>query len=133
MCVVVIVALVLTDGSRRTILSKYLGGPSVESMLNVPSDEHQRRSPDCLFFNSAVAMKPQANKRGRKERVSRASRMSTQSNVTTASEAPSHDDLEIGNEESALISAMPTPPRATNKKGSKKGAKGRKAAGKKAA
>ncbi|MCJ1380934.1 hypothetical protein MMC17_004043 [Xylographa soralifera] len=50
-----------------------------------PFEEHQRRSPDCAFFTLSQSMnvKPARAKQGR---PSKASRMSTQSNVTAALE-----------------------------------------------
>ncbi|KAG8528216.1 uncharacterized protein KY384_007133 [Bacidia gigantensis] len=97
-----------------------------------PYEEHERRSPDCLFFKSVVTAKPQSGKRKKKERGSKASRMSTQSNFTVASEAPSIAEIELALDESTSQTAAPTP-KANIKKGSKKGTKGRKAASKKMA
>lgn len=85
-------------GSRRIIPSKkYYLLFIVVLVLMSNSDEHQRRSPDCIFF--ACSAKPNSKAgRSKKGRDSKASRMSTQSNFTTISEgvsvadADAHDD-----------------------------------------
>ncbi|KAK2839367.1 hypothetical protein FQN49_006210 [Arthroderma sp. PD_2] len=57
-----------------------------------PFDEHHRRSSDCSFFEFAKQPKKGSKSgRGKAVRGSKASRQSTQSNVTTASEAPTVD------------------------------------------
>ncbi|MDI1487484.1 MAG: hypothetical protein OHK93_006754 [Ramalina farinacea] len=86
-----------------------------------PFQEHQRRSPDCIFFKTRVENKPKASK-GRRGRASRASRMSTQSNATLASEAPSFVESELNGDESSL-SAVPMPKPKTTKGGGKGGSK----------
>lgn len=57
------------------------------------SEEHQRRSPDCSFFmlcdKFAEDRQSSKGKRARDKRWSKASRLSIQSNMTAASEAPS--------------------------------------------
>ncbi|KAJ9640962.1 hypothetical protein H2199_005630 [Coniosporium tulheliwenetii] len=58
-----------------------------------PLEEHRKRSPDCYFFtlveSYAGNRKVAKGKKGRGSSVSRTSRLSTQSNLTTFSEAPS--------------------------------------------
>lgn len=57
-----------------------------------PLDEHKRRSPDCSFFTLCEqykAARPAKAKRGRTSTASKASRLSTQSIISTFSEAPS--------------------------------------------
>ncbi|TGO27803.1 hypothetical protein BPAE_0036g00140 [Botrytis paeoniae] len=87
-----------------------------------PLDEHFNRSPECPFFilidehNSELALKKSTTKRGR---TSKASRLSTQSAVTIASDA----DVEEGD---SIMSTATT-------KGKASGPKGRKAPAKKAA
>ncbi|KAF7945165.1 hypothetical protein EAE96_009944 [Botrytis aclada] len=87
-----------------------------------PLDEHFNRSPECPFFilidehNSELALKKSTTKRGR---PSKASRLSTQSAVTIASDA----DVEEGD---SIMSTATTKSKAS-------GPKGRKAPAKKAA
>lgn len=58
-----------------------------------PVDEHRRRTEDCYFFilidSYAATRRPAQKKKGRPSRTSKASRFSTQSNLTAFSEAPS--------------------------------------------
>ncbi|KAM5443841.1 hypothetical protein MferCBS31731_001087 [Microsporum ferrugineum] len=57
-----------------------------------PFDEHYRRSSDCSFFEFAkLPKKSSKSSRGKAVRGSKASRLSTQSNATTVSEAPTVD------------------------------------------
>ncbi|TGO17514.1 hypothetical protein BTUL_0017g00950 [Botrytis tulipae] len=87
-----------------------------------PLDEHFNRSPECPFFilidehNSELALKKSTSKRGR---TSKASRLSTQSAVTIASDA----DVEEGD---SIMSTATT-------KGKASGPRGRKPSAKKAA
>lgn len=71
------------------------------SGLNVSSDEHQRRSPDCSFFTLYASIKAKPA-RSRKGRASKASRMSTQSNATAVSEGLSAVDTEANPDETVL-------------------------------
>ncbi|CRG89228.1 Muscle M-line assembly protein unc-89 [Talaromyces islandicus] len=59
-----------------------------------PFEEHHRRSSDCSIFVFALPAAKSTKKgtRSKKTRVSKASRLSTQSVMTTASEAPVDDD-----------------------------------------
>ncbi|KAL1967484.1 hypothetical protein VTN77DRAFT_3269 [Rasamsonia byssochlamydoides] len=59
-----------------------------------PFDEHYRRSSDCSFFVFAQPPGKNAKKssRSKKPRASKASRLSIQSTMTAASEAPTVDD-----------------------------------------
>ena len=81
-------------GSRRILPCEYSGRSCiVEVSADVRgSDEHYRRSPGCAFFYFAgnSATKPG---RGKKGRASKASRLSTQSNTTIASQSQSIPDL----------------------------------------
>lgn len=114
-------------GSQRTTPSKPICSLRVIPLLTVCSQEHQRRSPDCIFFQTGVESKPKASK-GRRGRASKASRMSTQSNATLASEAPSFMGSELNGDESSL-SAVSIPKtkmtkgggKGASKKGPKKG------------
>ncbi|PCH04013.1 Hypothetical protein PENO1_024650 [Penicillium occitanis (nom. inval.)] len=58
-----------------------------------PFEEHHRRSSECSFFVFALPAKPtKKNTRAKKPRASKSSRLSTQSVMTAASEAPTIDD-----------------------------------------
>ena len=89
------------------------------------SDEHRRRSPDCMFFHSAIA-KPKAG-RSKKGRASKASRMSTQSNFTTISEGTSVADIDTQHDDSVMSLVEPAKT-AKSGKGGKKAAKAKKPA-----
>ena len=88
------------------------------------SDEHQRRSPDCVFFTLSTAAQSNAG-RSRKGRASKASRMSTQSNFTTASDGLSVAEIDINRDDSVVSVAEPAKA-AKSAKGAKKGAKPKK-------
>lgn len=70
-------------------------------------DEHYKRSPDCPFFTLGNDNKHSATRKSRvkKDRTSKASRLSTQSTFTVASEAPSITDLPADEEDSILTVA----------------------------
>ena len=91
------------------------------------SDEHQRRSPDCVFFAFTVD-KPKVG-RARKGRASTASRLSVQSGFTAVTEGASIADFEVDQEES-IISTMEAAKPTKAGKGGKKAAKARKASSK---
>ena len=107
-------------GSRRTILSKTDYLLLVVLLLMSNSDEHQRRSPDCMFFVYSATAKSKAG-RSKKGRDSKASRMSTQSNYTTNSEGVSVADADAyGDDTMPVVEPAKT---AKSGKGAKKGAK----------
>lgn len=60
--------------------------PPSRPMLTICSDEHQRRSPDCMFFTLSASSQ---SIRAQKGRPSKASRMSTKSNCTLVPDEPS--------------------------------------------
>ncbi|KAG9247032.1 hypothetical protein BJ878DRAFT_415767 [Calycina marina] len=73
-----------------------------------PIDEHFKRSAECPFFTliSEHKQSPTGKKtRGKKDRSSRASRLSTQSAITITSEAPSFVDMPAEEEDSILTAA----------------------------
>lgn len=83
--------------------------------------EHRKRSPDCTFFKLVDEHKKAATK-PKSVRSSKASRLSTQSNLTSMSEAPSFVDEVAEDDDSIMTSAT----NATSRTGTKKG-KGTKA------
>ena len=92
------------------------------------SDEHQRRSPDCIFFALSTLATPKAG-RSKKARASKASRVSTQSNFTAISEGASIADTDAQRDDSILPLAEPAKT-AKPGKGGKKGAKAKRPAAK---
>ncbi|KAL9578459.1 MAG: hypothetical protein Q9203_007090 [Teloschistes exilis] len=90
-----------------------------------PRVEHQRRSPQCIFFALSTT-KAKKTARGNKGRGSKGSRMSIQSNLTTASGDITMTDV---NEIEDANSAQDLGPAGATKtaKGAKKGAKGKSA------
>ena len=92
------------------------------------SDEHRRRSPDCMFFTLSAIVKPKAG-RSTKGRASKASRMSTQSNFTTISEGVSVADTDTQHDDSTMSLGEPAKS-AKSGKGGKKGAKAKRPASK---
>ncbi len=108
-------------GSRKTIPGETDLLFVVVHILMFNSDEHQRRSPDCVFFALSTTEKPKAG-RPKKGRASKASRTSTQSNFTTMSEGVSVADTDVHGDDS--IMSVAEPPKATKSgKGAKKGTK----------
>ena len=97
---------------------------SCVQLLTDYSDEHQRRSPDCVFFAFAVS-KPRVG-RAKKGRASTASRLSTQSGFTAVTEGASTAELETNQDES-IISTMDAAKPTKTAKGGKKAAKAKKA------
>jgi hypothetical protein len=90
-------------------------------------EEHFRRSPECAFFtliNEHRQITPKKETKSRKPRASKASRLSTQSALTVASEAPSLYDTTAENEDSIVTTATNTI--ATSQRG-RKMVKGKKA------
>ena len=88
------------------------------------SDEHQRRSPDCVFFILSEAAQANVG-RSKKGRASKASRVSTQSNFTTVSDGLSVAETDINRDDSVVSVAEPAKA-AKSAKGAKKGAKAKK-------
>ncbi|KAL9576439.1 MAG: hypothetical protein Q9212_007097 [Teloschistes hypoglaucus] len=90
-----------------------------------PRAEHQRRSPQCIFFALSTT-KSKKTARGNKGRGSKGSRISIQSNLTAASGDISMIDV---NEIEDATSAQDLEPAGATKttKGAKKGAKGKSA------
>ena len=90
------------------------------------SDEHRRRSPDCMFFTLSAIVKPKAG-RSKKGRASKASRMSTQSNFSTVSEGTSVAETDTQHDDGTMSLVEPAKT-AKSGKGGKKGAKSKKPA-----
>ena len=88
------------------------------------SDEHQRRSPNCVFFAFTVS-KPKVG-RAKKGRASTASRLSIQSGFTAITEGASIEEIEENQEESIISSMEAAKPTKTGRAG-KKAAKAKKA------
>ena len=89
------------------------------------SEEHKRRSPDCLIFISAKEIKAKRPK-GKKASTSRASRLSTISNLTVTSDTFSPDNIEAANDESIISTMAISKPSIT--RGGKKGVKANRSA-----
>lgn len=81
-------------GSRRIPLCEYLSRSCILDLsIDIcGSDEHYRRSPGCAFFHFAGTTAPKPG-RGKKGRVSKASRLSTQSDTRIASQSQSIPEL----------------------------------------
>ncbi|KAA6414789.1 MAG: hypothetical protein FRX48_01539 [Lasallia pustulata] len=94
-----------------------------------PYDEHQRRSPDCMFF-SLTASAQSKPARSKKDRTSKPTRMSIQSNFTSIYEAPSLTEIEVVEGDSALTTATDATTTAAMPKTSKKGGRPKKPAAK---
>jgi hypothetical protein len=111
-------------GSQRIIHCKYKVLFSTTLSNNPGSDEHYRRSPDCPFFMFAGTSAPKAGK-GKKTRPSKASRVSTQSNFTVDSEAPSIPDLNESIDKSTMsvLSTVSTIGKGKNARGKAKAAR----------
>jgi hypothetical protein len=91
---------------------------------NSGRDEHHKRSPDCTFFtlvNNHKQTSTARKSRAKKDRGSKASRYSTQSVFTAASEVPSLADLPPEEDDSVLT----TTTNATATPGEKKMGKGK--------
>ena len=91
------------------------------------SDEHQRRSPDCMFFTLS-ATKSKAG-RAKKGRASTASRLSIQSNITAVTESASVLETEAIHDQS-VSSITDTVKPMKGSKGGRKATKPRKASSK---
>ena len=112
------------DGSQRTIPSEY-NSYLPDVLANLGSNEHQRRSPECAFFGLTQSLKPVRAKKGR---PSKASRMSTQSNMTA--ENLSMIEVRIDEGDSTLTTATNMAMSSTVSKTNKKAAKPKKGKGK---
>lgn len=88
------------------------------------SDEHQRRSPDCVLFAFTVN-KPKVS-RAKKGRASTASRLSIQSGFTAVTEGSSIAEFEVNQEESMIPTMEAAKPTKAGK-GGKKAPKAKKA------
>lgn len=106
------------DGSQRISLCKSAEIPVWYSFVMSHSDEHQKRSPDCSFFTLYASIKPKTG-RPKKSRASKASRMSTQSNVTAVSEAVSVAETEANLDETMISTGNSVKPTKTAKGGPK--------------
>ena len=93
-------------------------------MFTGNSDEHQRRSPDCVFFAFTVS-KPKVS-RAKKIRASTASSLSIQPGFTAVTEGASVVESEVNLEES-ITSTMEAAKPTKAGKGGKKAAKAKKA------
>lgn len=76
------------------------------------SDEHQRRSPDCTFFTLYASIKGKPG-RPKKGRASKASRLSTRSNPTVASDDPSVVETEQNPDETVMSTTESVKPTKT--------------------
>ena len=111
-------------GSQRTILSESNSHlPNI--LANWGSHEHQRRSPDCAFFTLMQSLNPPRAKKGR---PSKASRMSTQSDVTAENLSMIEVRIDEGN--SALTTATHMTMNSAAPKANKKATKAKKGKGK---
>ncbi len=116
-------------GSQKTIPSKANQlRLMIVPVLTFDSDEHQRRSPDCVFFAYSTTIEKKSG-RTKQGRASKASRMSTQSNFTTVSEGVSVADTDAHGDDSIIPVVEPVKT-AKSGKGAKKGAKAKKPAAK---
>ena len=95
-------------------------------VLMSTSDEHQRRSPDCVFFTLSTMAETKGGS-SKKGRASKASRISTQSNFTSISEGVSVADTDIQGDDSTMPIVEPTKT-VKSEKGAKKDTKARKPA-----
>lgn len=96
------------DGSQQISHCELLLGFHLIRFSNCGRDEHFKRSPDCPFFTLINDHKPTATSRkskAKKDRTSKASRLSTQSTFTATSEAASLADLPAEDEDSVLTTA----------------------------
>ncbi|KAI9756440.1 MAG: hypothetical protein M4579_003862 [Chaenotheca gracillima] len=93
-----------------------------------PLDEHRQRSPNCMFFALTDHVTSKPTGRGKKGRSSKASRASTQSNVTWP-ESSSIDIADLGEGDSALTNATTISTTSAASKPTKKVGRPKKAAG----
>lgn len=131
-----------TDGNPATSPCEY---PQIPPLMHLSQslttellhrDEHYRRSPECPFFLliNQYQQAPKKTGRGKGARTSKASRLSSQSVATIASEAPSMLDQPADYEDSVMTTASTATTGGTKKGRAKKAttaAKGRKTKAKK--
>ena len=118
----------------QSIVGSHSQLPHGCQILMLSSDEHQRRSPDCMFFSLARSTQPRPAGIKR-DRTSKASRMSTQSSFTSISEAPSLAEIGVEEGDGALTTATDATTTSTVPRAGKKAGRPRKitAKGKKSA
>lgn len=117
-------------GSRKISLCECLDRACHALHLLIQTrEEHQRRSPECAFFvlTQFSHTKPT---RGKKGRPSKASRLSTQSNVTVNAEGRSINDAAAEEGDSIASAATSMTTASTVSKVGKKAGKGKKGKGK---
>ena len=108
-------------GSPRTIPSRVSFDIAPRLMLTFCSDEHQRRSPDCIFFSLSASSQTTKTVKDKKSRTSKTSRMSMQSHFSLASEGPSV--MEVDPFDESMVSVAESVKTAKSSKGGKKGKK----------
>lgn len=114
-------------GSPKTIPSKSCNCLSAQmEMLTSLSEEHQRRSPDCLFFSLSAFSKPAKSGRTKKGRTSKTSRVSTQSMSSNMADEPRLEQTEL--REESMVSVAESTATTAKTKTSKKGPKAKKEA-----
>jgi len=96
-----------TDGRTRISQCKFPGSSFFQWAISKSGrDEHFKRSPECPFFaliNEHLKSPAPKKAKAKRDRTSKASRLSTQSAFTIASEAP--EDLPAEEEDSILTTA----------------------------
>jgi hypothetical protein len=98
------------DGSHLTNRCEYTRCSYLWYYLtSCDRDEHYSRSPDCAFFTLISNYKQEPpSKKSKSKRISKASRLSTQSVLTVASEVPSEVDPAAEEDDSILTTATNT-------------------------
>jgi len=121
-------------GSRQISLCE-LSRSCLLHLLIAVREEHFKRSPECPFFtlvNNHKQSPVVKRTKSKRERTSKASRLSTQSAFTVASEAPSVTDGPAGDEDSILTTATNATTKKMGKAKKPATGKGRKTRAKKA-
>ena len=95
---------------------------TLETSLTCAREEHQRRSPECLFFALTASLKTK-NARGKKNRQSKASRLSVQSSVSALLDDHTIDEVQATEDDSVLTTATNMTTKSMAPKPSKKGTK----------
>ena len=117
-------------GNRRISLSKPGGRACwTWNLLTSGSEEHQRRSPDCVFFTQSQILNAK-RARGRKGRLSKASRTSMQSTLTGCDEDLSMIEAPGEDGDSVATTVTNTNMKSAKLKTAIKGGKGKKSKGK---